>query len=314
VTTSAAAVASTPRAPRSSLGPYLMVTPLILVLGLVLAIPLVRLIVVSLQDYGLDQIIGGQPTEWVGLANYAEVLGSEQFWSSLWITVKFVAVAVAITVAVGLLLAHLLAKVSNWVRIIMLLTMVLVWAMPPIIAIPIWRWLIDQRFGVLNYLLNSVGILPTRTFNWFADPLTGWMVITAIVVWGALPFVVISLHAALTSVSTDHIEAARLDGAGGWKVFTAVTLPAIRPTLLIIVTLSIIWDYRVFAQIWLLRDIGANRDSYFTIGIWSYVESFSNKNFGLGAAIALISVLLLAVMSALAVRNVLRTISEDGTR
>jgi len=300
--------------PRRPLGPYLMVAPLILVLGLVLAIPLIRLMVVSLQDYGLDQIIGGQPTEWVGLANYAEVLGSEQFWSSLWITVKFVAVAVAITIAIGLLLAHLLLKVSGWVRIIMLLTMVLVWAMPPIIAIPIWRWLIDQRFGVLNYLLNGIGILPTRTFNWFADPLTGWMVITAIVVWGALPFVVISLHAALTAVSTDHIEAARLDGAGAWKVFTAVTLPAIRPTLLIIVTLSIIWDYRVFAQIWLLRDIGANRDSYFTIGIWSYVESFSNKNFGLGAAIALISVLLLAVMSALAVRNVLRTISEDGTR
>ncbi|MET0863561.1 MAG: sugar ABC transporter permease [Nakamurella sp.] len=300
--------------PRRSIGPYLMVAPLILVLGLVLAIPLVRLIVVSLQDYGLDQIIGGQPTQWVGLQNYAEVLGSEQFWSSLWITVKFVAVAVAITIAIGLLLAHLLLKVSSWVRIIMLLTMVLVWAMPPIIAIPIWRWLIDQRFGVLNYLLNSIGILPTRTFNWFADPLTGWMVITAIVVWGALPFVVISLHAALTAVSIDHIEAARLDGAGAWRVFTAVTLPAIRPTLLIITTLSIIWDYRVFAQIWLLRDIGANRDSYFTIGIWSYVESFSNKNFGLGAAIALISVVLLAVMSALAVRHVLRTITEDGTR
>jgi len=313
-TTAAAAHAPAATAPRRSLGPYLMVTPLILVLGVVLAIPLVRLIVVSLQDYGLDQIIGGQPTQWVGLANYAEVLGSEQFWSSIWITVKFVAVAVAITIAIGLLLAHLLLKVSGWVRIIMLLTMVLVWAMPPIIAIPIWRWLIDQRFGVLNYLLNAIGILPTRTFNWFADPLTGWMVITAIVVWGALPFVVISLHAALTAVSTDHIEAARLDGAGAWKVFTAVTLPAIRPTLLIIITLSIIWDYRVFAQIWLLRDIGANRDSYFTIGIWSYVESFSNKNFGLGAAIALISVLLLAVMSALAVRNVLRTISEDGTR
>ncbi|MEP6559547.1 MAG: sugar ABC transporter permease [Nakamurella sp.] len=300
--------------PRRSLGPYLMVTPLILVLGLVLAIPLVRLIIVSLQDYGLDQIIGGRPTQWVGLANYAEVLTSEQFWSSLWITVKFVAVAVAITIAVGMLLAHLLLKVSGWVRIIMLLTMVLVWAMPPIIAIPIWRWLIDQRFGVLNYLLNAIGILPTRTFNWFADPLTGWMVITAIVVWGALPFVVISLHAALTSVAIDHVEAARLDGAGAWKVFTAVTLPAIRPTLLIIITLSIIWDYRVFAQIWLLRDIGANKDSYFTIGIWSYVESFSNKNFGLGAAIALISVLLLAGMSALAVRNVLRTINEDGTR
>jgi N,N'-diacetylchitobiose transport system permease protein len=196
----------------------------------------------------------------------------------------------------------------------MLLSLVMVWAMPPIIAIPIWRWLIDQRFGVLNYALNKIGVLPTRTFSWFADPLTGWMVITAIVVWGALPFVVISLHAAVSAVSSDHIEAARLDGAGAWKVFTAVTLPAIRPTLLIVITLSIIWDYRVFAQIWLLRDIGANKDAYYTIGIWSYVESFSNKNFGLGAAIALISVVLLGAMSAIAVRHVLRSATEDGTR
>lgn len=299
---------------RRSAAPYLMIAPLVLVLGLVLMIPLIRLIVVSLQDYGLDQIIGGQPSQWVGLANYTEVLTSAQFWDSLWITVQFVAAAVAITIVLGLLLAHLLGKVSGWVRIIMLLSMVMVWAMPPIIAMPIWRWLIDQRFGVLNYVLNKIGILPTRTFSWFADPLTGWMVITAIVVWGALPFVVISLHAAVSAVSTDHIEAARLDGAGSWKVFTAVTLPAIRPTLLIVTTLSIIWDYRVFAQIWLLRDIGANKDSYFTIGIWSYVESFSNKNFGLGAAIALISVVLLGAMSALAVRHVLRSVSEDGTR
>ena len=84
--------------------------------------------------------------------------------------------------------------------------------------------------------------------------------------------------------------------------------------MLIITTLSIIWDYRVFAQIWLLRDIGANKDAYYTIGIWSYVESFSNKNFGFGAAISLISVLLLAGLSAFAVRNVLRSSAEERSR
>ncbi len=80
---------------------------------------------------------------------------------------------------------------------------------------------------------------------------------------------------------------------------------------MIVTTLSIIWNYRVFAQIWLLRDIGANKDAYYTIGIWSYVESFSNKNFGYGAAIALISVVLLAGLSIFAVRSVLRSTAED---
>lgn len=295
-----------------SLVPYLMVTPMLVVLGLVLLVPLVRLIVVSMQTYTLDQLIGDKPAVWVGLSQYGDVLTSADFWAALWRTVQFVVAAVTITVVLGLSIAHLLAKVSSAVRVFLLLAMVTVWAMPPIIAMPIWRWLIDQRFGVLNYTLFHLGVLPTRTFNWFREPLTGWMVITAIVVWGALPFVVISLHAALTAVSNDHIEAARLDGAGAWRVFRYVTFPAIRPTLMIIVTLSIIWDYRVFAQIWLLRDIGANKDSYYTIGIWSYVESFSNKNFGFGAAIALVSVLLLAVLSAFAVRNVLRSSADEN--
>jgi len=302
------------RRTRRSLAPYAMVTPLILVLLLVLMVPLIRLVMVSLQKYGLDQLIGGKPTTWVGITQFGDVLSAADFWSALRRTVQFVVAAVALTVGLGLALAHLLAKVAGPVRIFLLLSLVTVWAMPPIIAMPIWRWLIDQRFGVLSYALNKVGVLPSRSFNWFRQPLTGWMIITAIVVWGALPFVVISLHAALVSVSTDHLEAARLDGAGAWKVFTAVTFPAIKPTLLIITTLSVIWDYRVFAQIWLLRDIGANKDAYYTIGIWSYVESFSNKNFGLGAAISLISVLLLGGLSAFAVRNVLRSTAEEGTR
>ena len=300
--------------PRRSIAPYVMVAPLVLILLLVLLVPLIRLVVVSLQTYGLDQLIGGKPARWVGLAQYADVLSAGDFWAALRRTVQFVAVAVALTIGLGLALAHLLVKVSGPVRIFLLLSLVTVWAMPPIIAMPIWRWLIDQRFGVLNYALDKVGVLPTRSFNWFRQPFTGWMVITAIVVWGALPFVVISLHAALVSVSTDHLEAARLDGAGAWRIFTAVTLPAIRSTLLIITTLSIIWDYRVFAQIWLLRDIGANKDAYYTIGIWSYVESFSNKNFGFGAAISLISVLLLGGLSVFAVRHVLHTTAQEDPR
>lgn len=294
--------------------PYAMVAPLVLVLVAVLAVPLVRLVTVSLQKYGLDQLIGGKSAEWVGFSQYGKVLTDPVFYRSLLHTVLFVLAAVSLTVVLGLAVAQLVAKVSAAVRVIMLLALVTVWAMPPIIAMPIWRWLIDQRFGVLNYLLNKIGVLPTRSFNWFSHAITGWAVITAIVVWGALPFVVISLHAALTAVSRDHVEAARLDGAGALKVFTAVTLPAIRPTLLVITILSIIWDYRVFAQIWLLRDIGANKDAFYTIGIWSYVQSFSNKNFGLGAAISLISVVLLATLSAFAVRQVLRSTAAEGAR
>lgn len=290
---------------------YFLVAPLVLILMLVLGVPLVRLIIVSLQNYGLEQLFGTKPATWVGLEQYTKVFTSQEFWDALWRTIKFVVGSVGLTLVLGLLIAQLLPKLMPPIRIFLMLCLVTVWAMPPIIAMPIWRWLIDQRFGVLNYILFEIGILPSRTFNWFSSPITGWTVITAIVVWGALPFIVISIHAAIAGVSTELVEAARLDGAGAWKVFTAVTLPAIKPTLLIVTILSVIWNYRVFSQIWLLRDIGTNKEEYRTVGIWSYVESFGNKNWGFGAAISLVSVLILGAISFVAVRNVLRSDSPD---
>lgn len=294
--------------PRESrVAPYLMVAPMLLVFAGILGYPLVRLVIISFQDYKRAQVLGNRPAEWVGFAHYVKVFQDPQFWSSLLRTIEFVAAAVGLTVVLGLLFAQLLTKLSGWVKVILLTSLVAVWSMPAIISIPIWRWLIDQSFGVLNYVLYHLGLLPQRNFNWFREPLTGWMVITAIVVWGALPFVVISLHAAMTSVSSEHIEAARLDGAGAFRLFRTVTLPAIKPTLLIILVLSIIWDYGVFQQIWMFRNVGSGRADYYTVGIWAYVESFSKNNFGYGAAISLISVLLLAALSGYAVRHVLRS-------
>ena len=186
--------------------------------------------------------------------------------------------------------------------------------MPPIIAMPIWRWLIDQRFGVLNYLLFKIGVLPTRSFNWFRQPLTGWMVITAIVVWGALPFVVISLHAALVSVSSDHIEAARLDGAGAWAGVHGrhaagdpphpadhhhpvdhMGLPGVRPDL-------------AAARHRRQQGLLLHDRNLVLRGI------LLRQDFGFGAAISVVSVLLLGGLSALAVRHALRSTSDEATR
>lgn len=292
--------------------PYLMVAPMLVIFVGILGYPFVRLIVISFQDYRRAQVLGTKPAEWVGFAHYVKVFQDPLFWQSLLRTIQFVVAAVGLTIGLGLLIAQLLTKVSGWVKVVVLTSMIAVWSMPQIIAMPIWRWLIDQSFGVLNYLLFHLGLLPQRNFNWFREPLTGWMVITAIVVWGALPLAVISLHAAMAAVSQENIEAARLDGAGAFRLFRAVTLPAIKPTLLIIVVLSIIWDYGVFAQVWMFRNVGTGKPDYYTVGIWSYVESFSKNNFGYGAAIALISVLLLGLLSAYAVKHVLRSTDQGA--
>lgn len=318
---SSAANAAAPAVQNSSrkfpIAPYAMVAPMLLVFAGVLGFPFIRLIIISFQNYGKAQILPSkstgvpEPATWVGFANYIGVFQDPQFYRSLMITVQFVVAAVGFTMIFGLLIAQLITKVSGWVRVVMLTSMIAVWALPPIIAMPLWQWLTDKTFGALNYVLwklsefTRLGFFPKRNLNWFSDPLTGWALITIIVVWGALPFVVISLHAAMTAVSQEHVEAARLDGAGAWRLFTTVTFPAIKPTLLILIVLSIIWDYRVFAQVWLFRKQGATGPDYQTVSIWSYFESFSKNDFGYGAAIAIVSVMLLGTMSAFAVKHVL---------
>jgi N,N'-diacetylchitobiose transport system permease protein len=286
--------------------PYMLLAPALLVLAAILGFPLYRLLSLSFQQYGLKELFAGRGT-FIGLRNYQDILTDPFFWTVVARTLVFAGVAVGLTMGLGTLVALLLRNLARPMRVLVTAGLVAAWAMPTLTAISIWQWMFDFEFGVVNWLLTRLGVDGFEQHNWFEQPLQGFTVIMIVVVWGALPFVAITLHAGLTQVPAELEEAARVDGAGAWQVFRHITLPVMKPIFLILATLSTIWDFKVFTQIWVLLNQRPSRE-YFLLGIWSYSESFGVTRYGKGAAIAVIMVLLLLLVTSFYVRQMLRAV------
>jgi N,N'-diacetylchitobiose transport system permease protein len=290
------------------LAPYALLAPALAVLAAVLAWPLYRLVAISLQQYGLRELFQHRG-RFLGLANYRTVLTDPFFWTVVVRTVAFAGVCVGLTMVAGTLIALLLRRVGRRMRVLVQAGLVFAWATPVLSAVSIWQWLFDYEFGVVNWLLVRLGADGFARHNWFDDPWQGWLVIVLVVVWGAIPFVAVTLHAGLSQVPAELVDAARVDGAGPWQVFWKVTFPLLKPIFLILVTLSTIWDFRIFTQVWVMLNQRPTRD-YFLLGIYSFNTSFGVTRYGLGAAIAVVMVLLLVVLTSLYVRQLLRTMEE----
>ena len=268
--------------------PYALLAPTTVVVAAVLAYPLYLLVKLSFQRYGLAQIVLHKG-EWIGTENYARILEDRQFWSVLGRTVAFTVVNVGLTLALGTLIALMLAGLGTFMRLFVTTGLVLVWATPPVVAVNIWAWMVDYQFGVLNWTLTKIGVGDFLQHDWFANPWTGFGVITALVVWGAIPFVAITVYAGLTQLPRELVEAASIDGAGAFRVFRDVTLPLLKPIFVILASLSVIWDFQVFNQIWIMRDARPT-DDYYLMSIYAFVESFKLSEYGYGAAIAVVMV------------------------
>jgi N,N'-diacetylchitobiose transport system permease protein len=280
------------------------VLPALAVLAAVLGYPLYRLVTLSFQEYGLPELIAHKG-RWIGLENYRTILGDSLFWTVLGRTVAFTAVTVGLTMLFGTLIALLLAALGKFMRLLITMGLVLVWAMPPVVSVNIWSWMVDYEFGVLNWTLAQLGLESYAHHDWFLNPIEGFGIITAIVVWGAIPFVAITIFAGLTQVSRETIEAASIDGAGGFAVFRDITLPILKPIFVILASLSVIWNFQVFSQIWILRN-ARPEDHYYLLSIYSFVESFNTSRYGLGSAIALVMVLAMLGVTFIYIRQMVR--------
>ncbi|GAA1403962.1 sugar ABC transporter permease [Kitasatospora putterlickiae] len=291
---------------RRPLLPYLLIAPTVLALVLVLGYPLVDMVMLSFQDMTREQLFSGAAPPWAGLDQFTKILGDGFFWTVVGRTVLFTAVTVVLTVALGLFTARLMHRVSPWVRAVISGVLVTVWAMPAMVAASIFRWLFDTDYGVTNWVLSKLPGVDMTHHNWFIDPWQGFSVIVAVVVWGSLPFAAITLRAALAQVPHELEESAVLDGARPFQVFRHVTLPVIRPVLLMVTTLNAIWNFGVFNQIWLMRG-GQPEREYYLLGVYSFIESFAVNRYSTGAAIALVTVVLLLAGSVVYLRQMLRT-------
>jgi N,N'-diacetylchitobiose transport system permease protein len=302
------AVPDGPRRKRTSgaaATPWLLLAPCLLILALVMGYPLVRLVTLSFQKFGQSQLWGFQPAESVGFDNFSKVLGDSEFWAVVLRTIVFAGGAVLFTMVVGMAIALLLQRVSGWLKTLINSVLVASWGMPVIVATTVFKWLFDSDYGVFNALLSKLPGVEMIGHNWFASGPEGLAVIMLLVVWGAVPFVVITLSAGLTQVPQELEEAARLDGAGSWGVFRYVTLPILKPIIVMLTTLSVIWDMGVFPQVFVMR--GGHPEAEFQVlNTYSYDRAFVVNDYAQGSAIALLTVLLLLGVVAVYMRQMLK--------
>lgn len=285
--------------------PWLLLAPCLLVLLLVLGYPLVRLVTLSFQNFGQAQLWGFEEAQSAGFDNFTKILGDTEFWTVVLRTVVFAAAAVVLTMVLGMLIALLLQKVSGWVKLLVNIVLVASWGMPIIVATAIFKWLFDADYGVLNWLIDKLPGVDMIGHNWFASGPQGLAVIVLLVVWGAVPFVVITLSAGLTQVPKELEEAARLDGAGAWGVFRFVTLPILKPIIVMLTTLSVIWDMGVFPQVYVMRN-GHPEAEFQILTTYSFDKAFVVNDYGTGSAIALVTVVLLLGVVAVYMRQMLK--------
>jgi len=276
-----------------------------LVIGAILGYPVFKLVTLSLQQYGLPELIARKGT-YIGLDNFSSVLHDPIFWHTLSRTVVFTAANVGLTIGIGTLLALLLVQVSRSVRIILTAGLVLVWSMPAVVAIQVWYWMTNFHNGVVNHLLTQARLGDFFQHDWYASSLSQLGMTTALIVWAGIPFVVITVYAGLAQVPGELLEAAAIDGARPWRIFADVTFPILKPVLLIVTSLSIIWDYAVFTQPFLLIGRSHIEASNYLMGVYLYIEAYANSDFGRGAAISLLMLLTVAGMSVFYVRQMLR--------
>jgi N,N'-diacetylchitobiose transport system permease protein len=290
---------------RRQVFPYALVAPALVVLALMLGYPLVRLGVLSVQRFGLEQQFGAPP-DWVGFDNYRTILTDDYFWDVLWRTIAFCLINVALTIGLGLLVALLLQLLGRGMRLAVTVALMLAWAMPPLSATIVWQWMFDAQYGLVNWLLTTLGIGEYQGHSWLAEPLSFFSVATIIVVWMGIPFVAFTLYAGLTQVPRELVEAASIDGAGPWNRFRAVTFPIIKPVLTIVTALSVLWDFRVFTQIYVLQQGGGISRDTNLLGVYAYRVAIGETRFDVGAAIAIVMVAISLLLTLVYLRQMAR--------
>jgi N,N'-diacetylchitobiose transport system permease protein len=299
--------------------PYALLVPGLLVIAGLLLYPLFQMVVMSFQKVGLRQVRvkNPQPAEWVGGDNYAQVLSSELFWTSLRNTVGFALAAVTLTLLVGTLVGLLLHKLGGKMSIFVIVGIMAAWAVPPTSQAIIWKWLFDADAGVLNWSLNLLpdwlsqflfGRADWTGEPWLNDALPIYAALTVTVVWASFPFIAVSVLAGLKSIPSELYEAAKVDGAAAFRTFWKITFPLLKPVFAVLLVLSIIWDFKVFTQLFLMAG-GTNMPrEAFNLSIWSYVEAFNPPpDMGLGAAIAVVLTAILLLITFVYIRQIVRT-------
>nr|WP_246258373.1 sugar ABC transporter permease [Amycolatopsis anabasis] len=274
----------------------------ILLLG-VLAYPIYQLVLISVYDYGQPEAAGNAPLVFIGLTNYTQLLATSTFWVVLAKTLGFAAVCVIGSLLVGTALAVLASRVRAVPRMLLFLAALGAWATPAVAGSYIWLFLFDTDFGLVNKVLAGIGFDGMAQYSWTFDTYSAFGLVALEVIWCSFPFVMITMYAGIKAIPDEVLEAAALDGASTPRIAVSVILPMLRTVLMIATVQSIIWDFKVFTQIYVMTNGGGVAGRNLVLNVFAYQQAFAGQEYGRGAAIGVVMTVILMSITGLYVRS-----------
>ncbi len=282
---------------------YLFVGPALLVIALVALYPAVNVLWLSLHRKMLLFDI----SRFVGLDNYLFLLRDSRFWNSFWNTAYFTAVSVGLELVLGLGIALVLHR-SFRGRGLMRAIVLVPWAIPTVVSAKMWDWMYNPEFGVINYALMSLGLVVDNV-NWLGNPFWALHAAIAVDVWKTTPFVALLLLAGLQVIPQEVYEAGKIDGVNPWQAFRRITLPLLKPVILIVLLFRTLDAFRVFDVVYVLTN-GGPADTSETLSIYAYKLLFTTLQFGYGSTIAVVVFLSVLALSFLYIRVLRRDVGS----
>ncbi|MDC0738312.1 sugar ABC transporter permease [Cognatishimia sp. SS12] len=276
---------------RHKLG-YLLVAPALILMALIIVYPIVMSVDISFQDVKIARI-GVDRKPWT-FENYEWLFTSAKFYQSLWVTIKLLLVVGGAALAIGFATALLVNQKFKG-RALARLLVALPWAVPEVVAVVIWAWMLDSSFGVLNWVLLSSGIV-SKPIAFASDPVAAFASICFVMIWKGYPFICIMLLAGLQSIPEEQYQAASVDGANVFQRFLHVTIPNMLPVLGVAFIMTALWVFRDFAIIFVLTE-GGPIGSTTSLAIMTFEESFKFFRMGQGSAVGVITLIICALLS-----------------
>lgn len=273
-----------------------LLAPLLIVLAAVAVFPIVYSFCTSLYDVNLARPLR---RPFVGFDNYLQMLGEPRIQIALWRTAVYTVVTVVGTTLAALAVALFLNETFRGRRILAILLLV-PWATPSVVNGLMWKWIYDSNYGVLNGLLSALGLIDNYRI-WLADPDKTLYLIANAAIWKQMPLSAILLLVTMKSIPEDLYKAARVDGANVLQRFLHVTLPALRPGLMLVLVYETMISVRHFDLFMLLTQGGPGNASS-TLSWQIYVETFRSLHFGTGSALAYILAFVTLILGYLMIR------------
>jgi trehalose/maltose transport system permease protein len=267
---------------------WLLLVPALAVVAFVAIYPLGKTVYESFTNQ--EFLPGLVPTKWVGLDNYRTLWHDAVFRHSVWVTVKFTLITVSFEFVLGLIIA-LVVNSHFKGRGLMRAVMLVPWAIPTVVAAKIWQWMLDDVFGVVNDLLMKLHII-SHPHAWISDPATSLASVCAVDIWKTTPFVALLLLAGLQVIPRDLFEAADVDGASPLQQFWRITLPLLKPAILVTLIFRTLDALRVFDVFYVF--FGGRQDTQ-TMAIYAQSTIVGDGHVGFGAAISVAIFLIISV-------------------